>query len=264
MTEVFMNCNHVLRELSGFADEVLAPRETVLISQHLDSCESCRQEYKRLELLRKRLETLERSPAPDYMWHMVRRRIAAAPHEVLSNRLRDAIELLWARIRHTEGIWYWTRILGTALTCFLFVGITSARNPSYINYAEGIQDNGATLWTIRQQLPASVLRNLGIISVDTMRRPIKSSNPMINDLYLLNFGKSIASEGKDDSFSVVAIVDRSGAAKIGNVLEYPKDENLLYHLNDMISSARCRAATQDGRAIEAPMVLTFNKISVYD
>jgi hypothetical protein len=261
---VSMNCEDVLNEMSGFVDEVLDARQTALISQHIHDCEECRKEYDRLELLRKKLGALERPNAPESLWYAVRLRTIAAPQEPLMNRLRNDFDLLLARVRNTEAIWYWTRILGTALTSFFFVGITSALNPSYLNYSEGIQGKAASLQTIRQQLPASVLRNLGIISTDAMRRPIQSSDAKINDLYLLHFGQSIAREGNDDSLSVVAIIDRSGSAKIGNVLEYPRDPNLLSHLNDMISSARCRPASQNGRAVEARMVLTFNKISVYD
>jgi hypothetical protein len=259
-----MRCKNVQHELSGFIDEALDARTTILISQHLERCEECHREYRRLELLRKKLGKLDSPPIPDYLWHMIGLRMAATPQGTLRNRMRDALELLWAKIRDTEGIWYWTRILGTALTTFFFVGITSALNSSNVNYVEDIQGNGSSLQVIRQQLPASVLRSLGITSVEAMRRPIQSSDPMINDLYLLNFGQSIAQGGKDDSFAVVAIVDRSGSAKIGNVLEYPRDQNLLYSFNNMISSARCRPASQNGHAIEAPMVFAFNKISVYD
>ena len=57
---------------------------------------------------------------------------------------------------------------------------------------------------------------------------------MINDLYLVYFGQSAMRTGKDDTFSVVTMVDRSGAAKIQNVLEYPADRKLLTDFNSML------------------------------
>jgi hypothetical protein len=48
------------------------------------------------------------------------------------------------------------------------------------------------------------------------------------------------------------------------VLEYPADETLLSEFNRMITSARCRPARQNGRAVDSFLVLTFSKISVYE
>jgi hypothetical protein len=259
-----MKCKKVLSQLSGFVDEILDTRGTIQISQHLDQCAACNEEYERLTFLRKKLGSLGKIPAPNYLWHMIGLQIAAAQQDTFCSRLRSALEYRWSKIRTTEGIWYWTRILGTVMTSFFFVAITSALNPAYIDLPRDTQNNGTLRQNIRQQLPAIVLRNLGIISMEAQRRPIHSSNPMINDLYLLNFGQSMAHQGKDDSFSVVTIVDRSGSAKIQSVLEYPDDQTLLNNFNSMILSARCRPASQNGRTIEAPMVLTFSKISVYD
>jgi hypothetical protein len=259
-----MKCIDVLRELSPFVDDALDARKATLISRHIDECKDCRTEFKRLELLKKKLGMLEAPATPDFFWPLVKFRISSLPQGTFWHNLLAAVDSLWASIRSIERMWYWTRLVGTAITSVFFVAILSASNPSFVRYAGDSQSSGASLQAMRQQLPASVLRNLGIISKEAQRRPIQPSDPAINYLYLLNFGKSLAREGKDDSFAVVAIVDSSGSAKIGNVLEYPEDESLLYHFNDMISSARCRPASQNGRAIEAPMVLTFNRISVYD
>ena len=87
---------------------------------------------------------------------------------------------------------------------------------------------------------------------------------MIHDLYLLNFGQSASRTSADDSFSVVTVIDRSGTVKISNVLEYPVDKSLLTDFNAMIMSARCRPASQNGRAVDSHLVMNFSKISVYD
>jgi hypothetical protein len=117
---------------------------------------------------------------------------------------------------------------------------------------------------IQQHLFQSVLKNLGMVTTAAQRRPIHSSDPRINDLWFLNFGENASRTVAADSFSVVTLVDRSGSAKIENVLEYPADSRLLYNFHAMLQSARCRPASQNGRAVESYMVLSFNMISVYD
>jgi hypothetical protein len=74
----------------------------------------------------------------------------------------------------------------------------------------------------------------------------------------------VRGDGVDDSFTVSAVVDRSGTAKIQNVLEYPADSTLLDSFNDMLTTARCRPARQNGRAVESHLVLSFSMVSVYD
>jgi hypothetical protein len=177
--------------------------------------------------------------------------------------LREALEYRWSRIRTTEGIWYLTRLLGTAATFVLFLAITSAINPIYIEIPAKNVDRGMPA-NARALLVQNVLKNLGLMPVEAQKRPISPIEPRINDLYLLNFGQNASRTVEDDSFSVAMVVDRSGAAKIQNVLEYPADSTLLSDFNDMISSARCRPAQQNGKAVESHLVLTFSKISVSD
>ena len=158
-----------------------------------------------------------------------------------------------------EGLWLATRLAGTTASFVLFFALYTAMSPLYMT------PNGRAAWTsLQQQLPQSVLRNLGLVPVEAQRRPISPSDPTINDLYLLNFGQSVSRRGADDSFSVVTVVDRSGAAKIQNVLEYPADSTLLDNFNSMLISARCRPASLNGRAVDSHLVMSFSKISVYD
>jgi hypothetical protein len=150
------------------------------------------------------------------------------------------------------------------MSLFFFLVLSSAMSPIYIDLPVQISERGGNAQQIRQQLGVSVLKSLGLLTKEAQRRPISPSEAMINDLYLLNFGQSASRATSDDSFSVVTMVDRSGAATIQNVLEYPADSTLLYNFNSMLVSARCRPASQNGRAVNSHLVLTFSKISVYD
>ena len=256
-----MNCEKVVRRLSEFLDEVLDGDISVRVAEHLQQCESCRREYRRLAMLRQKLASMGPIQAPDFLQHLVRIRLDNEKENTLFARLRDTWEYRWSVIKSTERMWYLPRILGTVMTSVFFVMIIAAMNPIYFDQNS---DRGPLPAAYRQQIPMNVLKNLGLSPVGAQRRPISSSEPMINDLYLLNFSQSISREGQDDTLSVDAVVDTSGAAKIQNVLEYPADRTLLNDFNSMLASARCRPASVNGRAVASHLVLTFSKISVYD
>ena len=104
-----------------------------------------------------------------------------------------------------------------------------------------------------------VLSYLGMQPVETQRRPIKPSNAKINDLYFVNLGQKAT---HDDTVSVVTVVNRSGAATVQDVLEYPVEDSLLSEVTDMIMSADWRPASENGRAVDSCLVFTFSTILV--
>jgi hypothetical protein len=190
-------------------------------------------------------------------------RVAAAS-QPWQSRLRDAWDYRWSRIRTTERTWFLTRICGTAATFVLFLAISWAIHPMMLGLGSGVQDPRGVLPLLRQQLGANVLKSLGYVPLEAQKLPVVSREPKINDLYLLNFGQNASKKGRDDTMAVVTVVDRSGAATVQEVLEYPADSSLLADFATMIASARYRPASQNGRAVDSHLVFSFSKISVYD
>ncbi len=260
-----MKCRQALLELSSYLDEMLDTERAVQVADHLNVCASCRRQLDRLLLLREKLSALGSVPAPPYLRHLVQLRLENARQDSWRVWLREEWEYRWSKIKTTESMWFLTRIAGTVATCVLFLLIsTAAMSPLYLQLGPSSHDRGGPPPNVRQQLGWGVLKNLGLMPVEAQRRPISPSEPRINDLYLLNFGQTASRAGHDDTFSVVAVVDRSGAAKIQDVLEYPADSTLLSEFNSMIQTARYRPASLNGRAVDAHLVMTFSKISVYD
>ena len=260
-----MTCQFARKRLSLYLDERLIGRAAHEVSDHLSACAACRVELDRLALLQSRLGELRRAErgAPSHLRTLVDMRLQMERRDSLLDSLRDAWEYRWSRIRTTEVLWWTARLAGTMASFVFFFALYTAMSPLYVPFPSAPNDRGA--WTnLRQQFPQSVLRNLGLIPVEAQRRPISASDAQINDLYLLNFGQSVSRRGADDSFAVLTSVDRSGAAKIQNVLEYPVDSTLLDNFNNMLISARCRPASHNGRAVDSHLVLSFSKISVYD
>ncbi len=254
-----MLCKRVMQHLSEYFDEVLDSDAAVEVSQHLRQCVACRKQYKSLVAVHSRLRSLERFQAPEYLEALVRLRIARAIEDSWHKRLREWLELCWSRIRTTETMWYWTRALGTVLTsiCFLLI------NPLYFDVNQ-LPERPLRATPYTQQVSINVLQRLGLAPADESKAPPVKVKPAINEAYLYNFATTMPDSAKDDTLSVMAAVDSNGAAQIKNVLQYPTDRNLLSNFNQMISSARYRPASQNGKAVDSHIVLTFSRISVWD
>ncbi len=258
-----MECRKIISRLSLLLDDMLDNEQSRQLREHIDRCPECRREWDRLVQLQRKLRSLGRAPAPDYLHHMVMARIETERQFTWWAGFRSAIEYRWSRVRSTGGLWYLTRLAGTAATCVFFLLISAATTPAYFTI-QAPGERSTLSPEARYQLVTGVLKNLGMTPIEAQKKPIGKSDPMIHDLYLLNFGQSASRAGSDDSFSVVTVIDRSGAVKISNVLEYPADKSLLTDFNAMIMSARCRPASQNGRAVDSHLVMNFSKISVYD
>jgi hypothetical protein len=252
-----MSCEKILQRLSEFFDGVLDYETSLKVSQHLVRCENCRKEFEEISDLHSRLESLPSIQAPAYLRNFIQLRLAERQQPWIS-RVRGVLERYWSIIRTTEGMWYLTRALGTAMASIFFVLISSAVSPYYISVNSPVR-----ISEYGQKVGINVLKNLGMLPPKSSEERSGRSKPAINPLYFVNFGQSV-SEGQDDTLSVVTFVDQSGSAKIQNVLEYPLDETLLSSFNEMITSARCRPASKDGQAVPSHMVLMFSKVSVYD
>jgi hypothetical protein len=260
-----MRCKTAINELSALLDGFLDENRSAEIRAHLDGCAACRRERDRLAILCGKLGALEQVESPDYLRHLLGMRLASLQRDTWHARVRSALEYRWFRIRSTERIWYLARLAGTAATFALFFFVNSeAMRPVYFDMHSRRSEQSGASQMLRQQLSMSVLKSLGLTPLEAQKRPISPSDPMINDLYLLNFGQSASHTARNDSFSVVTVIDRSGAATIQDVLEYPADTSLLADFSSMLQSARCRPASQNGKAVESHLVLSFSRVSVFD
>jgi hypothetical protein len=256
-----MRCEKVLAYLSLFVDSMLDERLAGDVSAHLEICVHCREEFSRFKNLRAELRGLDRVEAPDYLSDLVAHQIHSSKENSWWLDIRSDLEYWWSRIRTTEGQWYLTRLTGAMATLILFIAISAAVNPIYLaldtsHYARGEGEAPQILTANMQRVFGSPLQ--------AQKRPIPSSDPRINDEYLANFAQKVANTANDDTVSVVTMVDSKGAAKVQNVLEYPEDNSLLNDFTEMLSSAGWRPASQNGRAVNSPLVVTFTKIYVYD
>ena len=259
-----MKCQETQKHLSPLIDNMLDNAIYIRVSTHLDECAECRRELRRLRALRAGLASLGSVSSPEFLKHLIQTQLETTLRERWQARLRRNLEYKWSRVRTTEGLWYATRMAGTAMTVVLFFVLYTAMSPVYFSLRPPLPERSVVSQDRPQQLAVNVLNHLGLTSTAAFRRRVSSSEAMISDLYFLKFGQSASHGGADDTVTLFTTVDRKGSAKIQNVLEYPSDTTLLANFSEMIASARCRPAIHNGKAIDSPLVLTFSKISVYD
>jgi hypothetical protein len=260
-----MLCKNVLPLLSEFFDEILDADTAVQVSQHLDQCIQCRKELNSLSALHGKLKSLNRIQAPEHLHNLVQHRLTKMERDSWRASLKNELEYYWIQIRSIEKLWYFSRVLGTVMTTLFFMLISStAISPIVVEADTSVVARNAFTQDYRQQLSQHILAKLGMLKEQPPKMFITKSKPAINNQYLVEYGQSISKEGKDDNFSVAMEVDRSGGAKIQSVLEYPKDQELLSNFNEMMSSAKCRPASKNGRAVPSSMVFTFSKVTVYN
>ena len=259
-----MKCEKVLGQLSLFLDEMIEGKPAAEISQHLALCGSCSCEFAKLRKVTDTLKSLEPAETPDYLYNLVELKVSGARQNTWRSNLRSALEYHWSRVRTTEGKWYFTRLAGLVATAVFFVAISSAMNPIYLGLANTLPVRGYAVQVQPPQQLAKGLQRVFGSPVEAQKRPIRASEPKINDLYLVNLSQTTLSTGYDDTVSVITVVDRSGTAKVQDILEYPADDSLLSDFTDMITTAGWRPASRNGRAIDSPLVLTFSKIYVYN
>jgi anti-sigma factor RsiW len=254
-----MSCKKVLPLLSEFFDGVLDDDTSIQVSLHLNQCIRCRKEFNSLSALHDRLRSVERPQAPEYLRSLVQHRLTREPVRV---RVRNELERWWSIIRTTETMWYATRALGTAAACVFFLTISTAITPLYMQAGATVSQRDSLTFEDGRQ----VNRQLGKIFGVPQPMPVKNgrSDPAaINPKYLTGFGEN--DSGKDEeSLSVLAMIDSSGAAKVESVIRSPADETLLTKFKTMLAGARFRPASENGQAVPAPLILTFSRILVSD
>jgi Putative zinc-finger len=260
-----MICEKVLPLLSEYFDEVLDSKTSSEVSQHLDRCVGCRKELSSLVAVHNKLRSTSGAQAPDYLRNLVQLRLADIHKNSWRAQLLDELERRWSQIRTTEGMWYLTRALGTAMTVVFLIFISTGINPIYVEATSPAPERLVlTSASSKKNVIQNLQANFGILPAQIPKGPVHQSQPAINDLYFVNYIQSLPKVDSNDTFAVGIEVDQRGSAKIQRVLEQPSDKNLLSNFAEMISSSRWRPGSKNGQAVTSQLVLIISKIIVYD
>jgi hypothetical protein len=252
-----MLCKNVLPLLSEFYDDVLNADISVQISQHLDQCSGCRKEFENLSLLQNKLKSLKGIQAPEFLGSLVQHRIAEIQRNSWRKNLQNTLERRWSKIRTTEGTWYITKALGTVMTSLFLVLICGNYFPSTL--METSMQRDIFTQNDRKQVGQDFMRKLGMQPPPKIR--VAKTDAAINEAYLNDIGKKNARPGKDDNLCVWAKIDSIGSAEI-EVLERPKDRNLLNNVYEGVTKAHYRPGSENGKAVPSNIILIFNILTV--
>ncbi|MEJ2110961.1 MAG: zf-HC2 domain-containing protein [Acidobacteriota bacterium] len=255
-----MLCKKAKKKLSQYFDGVLDSRSSIEISNHLNECDSCREDLAGLLKLHSRLSSIEKIEIPDFVYPLIQTQLKNEVNKKWLDRMKDAAELRWSRIRTTGFQFYWTKALGTLMAAFCFSMISSSIDPFY---PTGSTSPNASQYLSREyseQIRSAISINFGRFPIEQYQKS-NQHFPAIDDQYYLPFWDSIPETTHEEDFSVVFAVDPSGTVRAENVLEYPDDETLLQSLN-VIEFARGRPGSLNGKYVPSPMVVNFNYSTV--
>lgn len=256
-----MLCKNAKKRLSEYFDGVLDSDTSVKISRHVKECTDCRDELERLATLQKRLKSVETVPVPDYLYRLVQARLKKEAQLKWHQRFKDAAAFRWSRIRTTGIQFYWTKALGTMMAAFCFWVITGSIDPFYPpGYVPPASDEFLTT-EHSEQIRSAIYQELGGIPIEQHLKGTRHY-PAINDLYWKDYMESVPEIPDEDSLSVVTSIGSDGTVKLENVLKYPNNNSLLQTLSDIISSARGRPGSMNGKSESLPAVFNLWWITV--
>jgi hypothetical protein len=218
-----MKCAHAKWLFSPYLDGAVTGAQMRDLSQHLEACAGCRQEYDSLYLTQQLLSKAGRRKAPADL--ALKLRVAISQEVARSKRWR--LDGLMVRLENALNAFMVpaTAGLGTAVVTFLllmgFLAPLQADNP----------DVPLMLYTAPQLQQSFLGAALDSIS--------------------------------DDSLVIEAYVDSRGRVEDYRILSNPKDATaLLPQVKNMLIFTTFRPATSMGRPTPGRAVLSFSRISV--
>jgi hypothetical protein len=218
-----MNCAHAKSLFSCYLDGAVTGKQMHALSQHLETCDSCRQEYDSLRQTQQLLAQVGRRKAPADL--ALKLRIAVS-HEVAQSK-RPRLDGFLVRMANTLNGFMVpaTAGLGCAVVIFVvlmgFLAPLQADNP----------DVPLVLYTAPQLQQSA-------------------------------FGTTLDSIN-DDSLVIEADVDSRGRVQDYRILSNPREATaLLPQVKNMLIFTTFRPATAMGRPTPGRAVLSFSKISV--
>jgi hypothetical protein len=238
-----MTCDKVHSKLAGYLDDSPAsaarPRQRDAIRQHLEECESCREELQRYRKLAVMISRMPRALPPADL--AVRIKVAAAQGRgprTWAERwqmVKDRMELLQDNVFRPLTVPA-TGGLFSAIVVFVFVlhmivpGIVVQADPN--------------------DVPTSLLQPAGLIALSDL--PSEASPEMQHPDVAL-----------DHDLKVDVVVDAEGRMIKYEIMDGPDNQEMRHHLDQMLIFSRFRPMLTFGRPISGGhVVLSFSAVYV--
>ncbi|HEV2884001.1 MAG TPA: zf-HC2 domain-containing protein [Pyrinomonadaceae bacterium] len=259
-----MSCEQTTRLLSQYIDDVLSLPVRVEIDHHLDSCPVCRAELVELRSLSRSLAQLARPVEPAN----------------LASTINDALMIEAAAMRQVPEPTFGARLsrwleprlmpysVGSLASLVLFVSMFVALRPHFIALREAALTNNRILaldsgYDLTQPVTPK--------DYSATRAPFAAQSPSLDPGgALAALTSSYAQPRSDvtqegDDMIVVADVFSNGAASLADVVQAPRDRQMLADFEVALrQSAAFVPASLDRRPDTMRVVFTVQKVDVRD
>lgn len=235
-----MNCQACRDQLHGMLDEELGQAEAIAVETHLRLCADCLTAYQELLALRQLLSAPSHLPAPleRQLWRSLEReRTRHWP-----DRARHFWGNLRSWVRDLDQTLVWARLSAIPATLFALMVLQSMFPQGRIEQWD---------YTVLAA-GSTALQGQHSTYVVQVVQPTTQFNGLMDTAWKIPY---------EDSLWLVADIQPDGNAEIGDVIEYPKNTDLLAAVDQTLRHSKFDVAKQ----LSDPIVIFgFQKVDVYE
>ncbi|HXL81946.1 MAG TPA: anti-sigma factor [Pyrinomonadaceae bacterium] len=261
-----MSCQETKRSLSQYVDDELSSTLRTALETHIDSCPVCRAELVELRTIRNSLRQLARPAPPMSLLPAINDALmieAAARRQSPTPTFREQL-INWIEPRLMPYS------VGSLASVILFTAMLVGLRPHFIALHEAAQQNGPVL-VMETSTPYDLTRPVTPEDFSARRAPFAEQSPSLNPGGALatltgNYAHPHTGQFQDaDDMIVVADVFSNGAASLADVVQAPRDRQMLADFEVALrQSAAFVPASLDRRPDTMRVVFTVQKVDVRD
>ncbi len=233
-----MSCQQAKESLHEYLDGELLAKEATVFRGHLEDCDDCRRRMNELLLIQRVLATPVALPAASQQ--QILRRIDARSRRGWMAPLAELLDYAWTYWRDLDKNVIRAKLVAVPLSLMFFF-IIAGQFPE--------QAMQAWTYSVFHRSPARLADRPVMIQVF---QPSREINDLVNTAWRIPY---------EDSLSVVAEIDPFGGASIGDILEYPKNSELLEKVVLTLQQAHFEL---DQAVAESFIIYSFQKVDVYE
>lgn len=237
-----MTCQDLRQHIHEFLDGELPPRQFAAFNEHVKQCARCQQYQEEFNCLKEALSFRRLSPsARDELWKRVKLEVQR-DWRTRFVEFGESVRTFWRDL--DRGV-LWSKLTAAPVTAVFFVVIlTQFGQVSF-------QQNSMSMAALS---PASDSLSEPVIAQVSVHYTGTEIEDLMNAVWKIPF---------EDSLSLVANITPEGSARIGDVLEYPKSQDLLEAVGLTLSSGQFQAAAARNRN-DSFVIYSFQKVDVYE
>jgi len=260
-----MSCQETKRSLSQYVDDELSAALCATVETHLNSCPVCRSELAELRAIRNSLRQLVRP----------------APPSLLAPAINDSLMIEAAALRQSptptlrEQITNWIEprlmpySIGSLASVILFTAMLVGLRPHFIALQEAARQNDSIL-VVETRAHYDLTRPVTPEDFSARRAPFAEQSPSLNPGGALatltgNYAQPRTGFQDGDDMIVVADVFSNGTASLADVVQAPRDRQMLADFEVALRQTTAFVpASLDRRPDTMRVVFTMQKVDVRD